>query len=122
MTSLIKSWQVIGVMAEVGIHFKDVVVSLFDRPFEAGDVSCSQSEFAFSFNHEQTFGEFLLQTAYDVGRSVGRVVFDDQNMECLFQSEYCPDYILDVFLLIVSRNNHDTVTCLHGVSIISVQR
>ena len=36
-----------------------------------------QPEFAFSFNHKQTFGEIFLETAYDVGCSVGRVVFDD---------------------------------------------
>ena len=106
-------------MAEVGIHFEYIVVSVFDRPFEAGDISGSQSELAFPFNHEQAFGKFFLQPANDVGRTVGRIVFDDQNVETFFQSEYCPDDIFDIFLLIVSRNYHNTVTCLHGVSIMS---
>ena len=118
VTCGIQSWQVVRVMAEVGIHFEDVIVFLFDGPSESGDVSRAESQFSFSLYHEEAFWELLLHPSYYVGSAVGRVVFYHKNVEDFLQSEHRADDVLDIFFFIVSRNNYNAVTCLHNSLII----
>ena len=35
--------QIIGVMGEIRIHLEDVVIPVFQRPFESGDIGRSES-------------------------------------------------------------------------------
>ena len=100
-------------MAEVGIHFEHIVVLVFDGPLESRNVSGTQAQLSFALYHEKTVGELLLHPLHNVGGTVRRVVFDNQNMKILLQSEDCPDDILDVFLFVIGRYDNDAVG-FHG--------
>ena len=62
-------------MTEVGIHFKDILVCVFQCPFKSGNIGSAQSQFPFTLNHKKPFGKFLLQGFYDGCRSVRRADF-----------------------------------------------
>ena len=84
-----------------------------DSPFETTDVGGTETEFAGTFYHEQTFGELLLQL-FDNGSSpIGRTVFDDEYMEYFFQPEYGADDIFDVLFLVIRGDDNDAVALLH---------
>ena len=100
-------------MTEIGVHLKDVIVMMFQRPFETGDVGGSQPQLAFAFYHEQAFGEFLLQSSDNGGSTVRRTVFDNKDMEYFFQGENGADDIFDVLPFVVCGNDNDAVRCLH---------
>ena len=99
--------KVLGVMTEVGIHFKDVVILVFQRPLEASDVGSSQSEFAATFNEVQSVLEGI--TAYEIldngGCSIGRIVIQYQNVESVLQSHDGMDDVANILLFVVGRNN-----------------
>ena len=44
-------------MTEVGIHFKDILVCVFQCPFKSGNVGSTQSQFSFTFYHKKLFGK-----------------------------------------------------------------
>ena len=85
-------------------------------PLEAGNVGCSQSQFAAALHDEQTVGELLLchHSLDDGGCAVRRTVVDDQNVETFFQPEDGADDFLDVLLLVIRRDNDDTVASMHS--------
>ena len=80
---LIQAWKVCRGMAEVGIHFEHIVVLVFDGPLETRNVSGTQAQLSFALYHEKTVGELLLHPLHNVGGTVRRVVFDNQNMKIL---------------------------------------
>ena len=86
---------------------------MFQRPFEAYDIGSTQSQFAFAFYHEQTFGKLLLKGLDYVGSAIRRAIFYNQDMEYFFQGENGTDDVLDVFPFVVCRNDNDAVRCLH---------
>ena len=49
---IIKSRQVLRIVAEIGIHLKNIVVTILYCPLKAGDVCCTKSQFASSFNQK----------------------------------------------------------------------
>ena len=92
-------------MGEIRIHFKDVVITVFQSPFESGDVSRSQTEFAFAFQHVQA-GKFFLERFHNIGGSIGRIVFYDQNVEFWVEREDTTNDVLYIFFFVVGRNNN----------------
>ena len=46
MAGCIEPWQVVGVMAEVGIHLEDIVVAVLQGPLEALYVGGTQTKLA----------------------------------------------------------------------------
>ena len=124
-------------MTEVGIHLEDIVVGMFQRPFEAHDIRSTQPLLPAAFQKEQTVGKLLRhQSFHDSCRTVGRTIVNNQYMETLgfafvrhdsaicastvalavpsvFQTEYGPDNLLDVLLLVIRRNDDNTVACVH---------
>ena len=55
----VESWQVGGVVAEVGVHFEDVFIAVLQSPAEAGDVGRAQSLLAGALEHEKAVGKLL---------------------------------------------------------------
>ena len=101
-------------MAEVGIHLKDVVVAVLQRPLETCNISCAKAELAATLNDEQTVLKLVCHQPFnDVGGAIGRSVIDNQNVECFFQTHHGADNLFDVFLLVIGRNNHNAVALYH---------
>ena len=100
-------------MTEVGIHFKDILVCVFQCPFKSGNIGSAQSQFPFTLNHKKPFGKFLLQGFYNGCRSVRRAVFYYQNMEYFGKAEYGTDDIFYVLPFIIGRDNYNAIRCLH---------
>ena len=110
-----QSWKVRRGVAEVGVHLEDVFVAVGQCPLEAGDVCRSQSQLAAAFYEEHAVGELIRhQPLDDVGSAIGRAVVDDQDIKgVLLSGGDGADDVLDVFLLVVGRDDDDAV-CLHG--------
>lgn len=109
-TGLVEAGQVLGVVAEVGVHLEDVFVVVLQRPTEACDVGRAQAQLAATLHHEQAVGElFALQAADNLGRTVGRPVFDDQDVETMLQGKDGPYDVLDILPLVVGRDDDDAV-------------
>lgn len=107
--SLVEARKVLGVMAEVGVHLEDVLVAALQRPFEAGDVGSAQAQLSFALHHEEPFGEFLLQGLYDGSCAIGRTVFDDKDVEAMFQGENGTNDILNILPFVVGRDNYNAI-------------
>ena len=79
---LVEFEQVLGIVAEVGIHLEDIVVAVLQPPSETADIGCTESEFTLPLDKEETVSELALhQVLDDSGRSVGRAVVNDEDME-----------------------------------------
>ena len=110
----IEPWQVVGVVAEVGIHLEDVAILTAERPFEARYIGGAQSQFARPLQDEESVAELGIDEAvHDSGRSIGASVVDNEYMETFLQGEDGPDYFLYVFLLIVGGYDNQTVALIH---------
>lgn len=94
-------------VGEVGIHLEAVFVTALKHPAESGDVGCAETLFPGTLNEVERGGELALKAADDGGSAVGRAVVDDEDVELLWQGEYCADYLLDVLLLVVCRYDDD---------------
>ena len=57
MTCCVKARQVVGVMAEVGVHLEHIVIAMGQRPLESCDVCRAQSLLAATLDDEQTVAE-----------------------------------------------------------------
>ena len=116
MTSGIESGQVLGIMAEVGIHLEDIVVVSFQCPFETCNIGSPQSQLALTLDDEEPVVEFRRHQSADNGSSsVGRTVVNDKDMETLIQGEYGSDDLRDILLLIVRWDDDYTVALVHLV-------
>ena len=113
-TSAVEPRQVVGVVAEVGVHLEDVVVLPFQGPAEAGDVGSAQSELSLALEDEEPVGKLVGHQSFDdLCRAVGRPVVDDEDMETFLQAEDGADDFLDILLLVVGRDDDDAVACIH---------
>ena len=102
--------------AEVGIHLEDEVITLLQRPFEAHDIGCAQAQLTRTLQDMETVGKLIgLQLLNDVCSSVRTTVIDNKDVEFLLQAKNGTDDFLYIFLLVVCRNDYDTVT--HNVLI-----
>ena len=96
-------------MAEVGVHFEDVVILMFYGPFESGDVGSTQAQLALTLYHKEAVGKLGLHTAYNVGCAVGRVVLDDEDVEIFLEGEHRTNDVFDVFLLVIGRYDNNAI-------------
>ena len=111
----IKARQVVGVVAEVGVHLEDVLIIALERPFEASDIGCAQSLFATALNQEEAVGKLVaLQPFHDVGRTVGTAVVNYKNMEAFLQAKDGADNLLHVLLLVIRGDNNYRITRMHS--------
>ena len=123
VSSMIEARKIVGIVAEVGVHLKDVVVFMFQRPFESSDIGCSQSLFSSAFDDEEAVAEFgTHQALYDGGRSVGTTIVDDKDMKALLKSKHGPDDLLYIFLFIISRNNDYGIAGIHFLLIFYIAK
>ena len=98
-------------MAEVGIHLEDEVIALLQRPFETHDIGCTQTEFTRTLQDMQTTGKLISHQALNNGSSTIRTsVIDNEDIKLLFETEDSTDDFLDVFLLIICRNDYYAIT------------
>ena len=68
-TGRVETRQVVGVVAEVSIHFKDVAVVTLQCPLETSDIGCAKTQLAATFQYEETIGKLLLcHHAFDDSR------------------------------------------------------
>ena len=105
----VKAWKIGWSMAEVGIHFENVVILMFYGPFESGNVGSTQTQLTLALYHKEAVGELGLHMANDVGCAVGRVVLDDEDVEIFLEGEHRTDNVLDVLLFIIGWYNDDAV-------------
>ena len=111
-TCVIETWHIRGSVTEVSIHFKDKLIFLScQSPFETSNIGCAQSEFSATLYKMEASREAVLalHTFHYFGCSVGRTVVNDQNIIRTVEVKNCRDNITDVLLLVVSRNDNNTV-------------
>ena len=83
---------------------------MLQRPADACFVGGAQALLAATLHHEQAVGElFALQAADNLGRTVGRPVFDDQDVEPMLQGKDGPQDVLDILPLVVGLDDDDAV-------------
>lgn len=98
--------QVGGIVAEIGVHLVDALISAAEHAVEAGQVGCAQALLALAAEQVDAAGASLHHAAHERGRAVGRVVVDDEHVEVAVEGEHRVDDGLDVLLLIICRYNH----------------
>ena len=76
--------QVVWVVTEVGVHFKNIIIVVLKRPLEPCYISCAQPELASSLNNKKAVGKLVVNKAvYDFLCAVGRTVVNNKYMESL---------------------------------------
>ena len=100
-------------MAEVGIHLYHIVVTVLIAPAHTVEVSGTKSQLTLALHDEKTIGEPLHQALHDVGRTVGRIVLDDEHIELFFEGEDLADDGLDILFFVVSRGDNQ---CIRHIS------
>ena len=103
---IVQAEEVLGVVGEIGIHFEDVVISLFQGPFEALQIGRSQSQLAAALYQVQPLRGRFLEFLHDGGGSVGGAVVYNQDVKVSGKGEYGGDDFADILLLIIGRNNN----------------
>ena len=106
-------------MTEIGIHLKDILVVALQGPFETGDIRRAKTELPTALQDKQAVTEFIVDQLLDNGcRSVGGAIVDDEDMKTFGQAEYGSDNLLDVFLLVVCRNDYNAVAFVHNLKLL----
>ena len=114
MTGRVEAWQVGRVVTEIGIHLEDVVVIVLERPLETGDIGGAESEFAAALDEKQAVAKLVGHKALDyLGSTIRAAVVDDQDVKTLVQGENRTNDFLHIFLLVVCRNNYNTIAGIH---------
>ena len=108
-TCLAQRNQVLGIVAEIGIHLYDIVIPLRKPPLEAHYVGCPESQLALAFKQVQPAMMRLLPFFYYLRRAIGRIVINYKNVETIFQPEHGLDDIGDIFFFIIGRYNHQAI-------------
>src|SRR5690606_15050136 len=70
-----KIFKILGVMREITVHFKDIIVFASECAVEASDICSPKAELSFSLNH-MNLRIFRLESFYSCGGAVGRAVFN----------------------------------------------
>ena len=80
----VEAWQVVRVVAEVGIHLEDEVVAMLQGPLEALDVGGAEAQFALALQNVKAAGKLTGDEVLDNGsRAIRTSVVDDQDVEFL---------------------------------------
>ena len=98
-------------MREVGIHLNYVVITLLQRPFEAGNIGSAKSQFPAAFHNIDAIGNLSYEPFHNSRSAIGTVVVDNKNIKfmLLLKSQHRLDYRLDVLFLIISGDDYYTV-------------
>ena len=96
-------------MGEIGIHLEYIFILSLESPFESCDIGSSESQFAGSFEEEQSSRVIDLELADDGGSIIGRMVVDDQDMEFFGQVHHSEDQVSDIFSFLVGWNDDQGV-------------
>ena len=104
-------------MGKIGIHFEDVIVPVFQWPFESGDIGRAESQLPFTFDHVK-LREFGLKTFDNLSRAVGRVVLYNEHIKLWFQFKNITKNIFDILFLVISRYDDNSV--VHGYCFINI--
>ena len=96
-------------MTEIGVHLENKIIFMLDSPFKTPDISGTQSQLPLTLHDKKTLRELLLQALHDSRRPIRRAIIDHQDMKHFLQPEHGTNDILNILLLVVCRNNDDTV-------------
>jgi hypothetical protein len=96
-------------MGEIGIHLEYIFIVSFECPFESCDIGSSESQFAGSFEEEQSSRVIDLELADDSGGIIGGMVIDDQDMEFFGQVHHSEDQVPDIFSFLVGWDDDEGV-------------
>ena len=93
-------------MAEVGIHLKDIIRFVLNRPFESGDIGRPQTEFTGALHDMHTSFVFTGHEAlYDIGCTIGRHIVNHKHIKLQRQFHHRRDNRFDILFFVISRNN-----------------
>ena len=110
MTCRIEAGKVGGIVAEVGVHLKHILIVALQSPTESGDIRRAQAQLAAALHQKQPAGKLLRhQTFHNAGSAVWRTVVDDEYVKRLLQAKHRPDDLLDVLLFIISGYDYYAV-------------
>ena len=116
---LVEAFQVLGIVAEVGIHLEDIVVAGVERAAEALDVGRAETELAGTLGEQHAARILRHLLAHDGGSAVGRVVVNHEHVEAVRQFHHCVDDCRRILSLVVHRYYHYAVasvgTAGHGL-------
>ena len=119
-TCLVEARQVVGIVAEVGIHLKDVVVAVVESPAESSDVGRAESELSGALHNVESVGKLSCDEALHNGcRAVGAAVVDDEDVEVVpvgVEAEHGADDSFDVLFLVIRGYDNDAVALRHNLS------
>ena len=90
-------------MAEICIHFKNIVISALKSPFESADIGRTQTLFSGTAQQMQPPLKFRLKSPDQVSGAVRRRVIYDQNFIDFRKGKHCPAYGSNVLLFVVCR-------------------
>src|SRR5215217_7728215 len=98
-------------MREIGIHFKNEVVTPIHRPLETIYVSSAKSQFSFAFFQKNRVIKFWLKASNDVGGAIRRAIINHKYMKSLFHIIHRLKYSFDIFFFVVRRNYDQLFQC-----------
>ena len=115
-TSIVKAWQVFGVVTKVSIHLKHIIITVFECPFKSSDVGCAKTEFALTFHQmNATLQVTLHQVLHDCGSSIRTSIVDDQNVKPMFfQPRYGTENGFNIFFFVVGGNDYNGIVLVHS--------
>src|SRR5450755_1591920 len=93
--------EVVGVVREISINFKNKGISFRYCPFKPMDISSSKTQFALPDFQKKLMGIFLLKTANDIGSSIRGTVVNNENVEILIQRKNGFHYSRNILLFII---------------------
>ena len=114
MAGCVETGQVLWIMAEVGVHLKDVLVAMAEGPFEARDVGGAQAPLAATLNDKQAASKLgVHQPVYYLCGTIGAAVVDNQDVETFGEGKHGTDNLLDVLLLVICGDNYNAIAGSH---------
>ena len=115
LAGLEQARQVLGVVRKVRVHLKNILVVLLEGPLEAVDVGGTQAQLALALVEVYASRMLSLHLAHQVGRAVGRIVVDDEQVEGFRQCNHSLDDGLDVLAFLVG--GYDDQSMRHAAKV-----
>lgn len=98
---------VLRVMAEIAVHFEDMVVAPVEGPLESGNIGRTETELAGAVNHMDALRKERPARPHDIGRAVRRIVIDDEQVGSERERHHGVNHRRDVLLFVISRNDYE---------------
>src|SRR6056297_1595976 len=103
---MIEPGQVVGIVREISIHFKDVIIIMLDGPLKTGNVSCAQTQLPLSFKDVQPLRIIPLFVLDNISGAIRGIVIDNKYMKYNAEREYLIYNAVNVALFIISGYDH----------------